>query len=318
MSDTPGLHRIEPVTGKPEPLKRAPRVRLDDDGLIDDLESEERPLLDRDIDDPAARLCERYGAARSLGDSHAPGLTLDARRWWCDLELLGGQPIERRRLTNGSCRRNERSDEYDQSVSHRVQQLSPTPIRETADASLPSDPLESTPPPAQKTTKMKLDASQTATLVANIGVIVGIAFLAYEMRQNTIAVRSASAQGVQDQIVAVYDMLMDDSMADIMLRGMPAPEALSPQEMAKFQSFWTTAMQAFQNTFVQVNEGAYDASLAAGWWQLLRNNFESPGFLLHWNSRRFLLSPEFQEFVESEVMAMEPTPEYSPLGVDQP
>jgi hypothetical protein len=40
----------------------------------------------------------------------------------------------------------------------------------------------------------KIDLGQTIAILANVGVIAGIAFLAFELRQNTQAVELASAQ----------------------------------------------------------------------------------------------------------------------------
>ena len=56
---------------------------------------------------------------------------------------------------------------------------------------------------------------------------------------------------------------------------------------------------------------AFEESLYDGWWQVLRDNFLSPGFQLHWKHRKFILSREFQEFVEQKVMTRNPTPSYA-------
>ena len=156
---------------------------------------------------------------------------------------------------------------------------------------------------------------EIAEVIGVLGIIAGIVFLGYEMRQNTIAVRSEASQGLQNQIASVYQMLMDDSMMDTFIRGMNEPSTLSRLEMGQFHSFWTVSLQAYQNMYVQVREDAYDPQMAEGWWQLLPNNFESPGFREHWESRKFLLSAGFQEFVETQVMSREPTSEFIPFIV---
>ncbi len=157
---------------------------------------------------------------------------------------------------------------------------------------------------------------ETAEVIGVLGIIAGIIFLGYEIRQNTTAVRSEASQGLQDQILGIYDMLMNDPMAEIYLKGMADPSALSAAEAVKFHSFWTVGLQAHQNMHTQVREGAIDQQLAEGWWQLLRDNFQSPGLQAHWEMRGNLLSAEFREFVETEVMPLKPTPQYEPFGVD--
>ncbi|MEE8251355.1 MAG: hypothetical protein V3R24_06420 [Gemmatimonadales bacterium] len=56
---------------------------------------------------------------------------------------------------------------------------------------------------------------------------------------------------------------------------------------------------------IQVREGAYDEELADGYWQDIRNLFENPGYQLFWDTRKYLFSTEFREFVENEVMTHE-------------
>ena len=75
----------------------------------------------------------------------------------------------------------------------------------------------------------KIDLGQSITILANLGVIAGIVFLGYEMRQNTIAVRSAAAQGIVDQLSAGYEMLIGESMAGLLGKGLNAPFDLTPQ-----------------------------------------------------------------------------------------
>ena len=76
-------------------------------------------------------------------------------------------------------------------------------------------------------------------------------------------------------------------------------------------------MQAYQNMYFQVSAGAYDQQLADGWWQLLRDNFESRGLQAHWEFRGVILSERFREFVETEVMTRQPTNNYSILSIEE-
>ena len=52
---------------------------------------------------------------------------------------------------------------------------------------------------------------ETAEVIGVLGIIASIVFLGYEMRQNTIAVRS-EALGLQNQISSLYELLLDDPM----------------------------------------------------------------------------------------------------------
>ena len=152
----------------------------------------------------------------------------------------------------------------------------------------------------------KIDLGQTVTIFANIGVIAGIVFLGFEIRQNTMAVKSEASIGVQSQIQSIYNMLLVDPMMDIYMRGMENPADLDPLEAAKLNAFLSTNLAAFQNIYTQVQEGSYDESLARGYWQLLRNLLEMPGMKEYWATRSYVMSDEFRLFVETDVMRLAP------------
>lgn len=152
----------------------------------------------------------------------------------------------------------------------------------------------------------KLDLNQSVSLIANLGVIAGIVFLGYEMRQNTIAIRSTAAQGVHDQMSALYGMSLNESMDGIVGKALNTPFELTPAEASRANAWLTIGFHALQNMHFNVREGAYDKELADGYWQEMRNLFESPGYQLFWDTRKYLFSTEFREFVENEVMTREP------------
>lgn len=151
-----------------------------------------------------------------------------------------------------------------------------------------------------------LDIGQTITVLANLGVIAGIVFLALEVQQNTTAVRSQASQGIQDQLAQIYTVITTGPMAEIYIDGMADPEQLDRVETAKLSAVLSLIMGGFENMFAQVREGSYDEARAQGYWQLLRNLLQYPGMRRHWNERSFVYSEDFRAFVEDEVMALEP------------
>lgn len=154
---------------------------------------------------------------------------------------------------------------------------------------------------------------QYANLFEIVGgaiVVITLIFLVIQLRQNTRALMSATVLGSHNTTLTVYGMLLEDSMIHVLVKGMPNPSELSPVEKAKFNAFWTATLQNYQQTYFQIRTGAYDKSLYDGWWQVLRDNFLSPGFQLHWEQKKFILSPEFQDFVEEDVMSRSPTVDY--------
>ena len=152
---------------------------------------------------------------------------------------------------------------------------------------------------------------------ANLAEIVGVAivvltfiFLAVQLRQGTRALKSATIQNLQNQTMTVYGMLLEDPMMETFMTGMRDPSELSAVERAKFNAFLTVNFHALQQTYLQSQYGTYDGRMQDGWWQMMRDNFLSPGYRRYWDRRKFLLAPEFREFVETDVLSRKPTPEY--------
>jgi hypothetical protein len=151
-----------------------------------------------------------------------------------------------------------------------------------------------------------IDIVTAIGLLANVGVLAGIVFLAIELRQNTLAVRSEASQGIQGQIADLYSLLTTDRVADIYRKGTGDPDQLDPTERVIFNSLLSSLLAAFENLFALVNEGSYDESRARGYWQVLRNMLEYPGTRQHWERTQFIYNEAFREHVESEVMTLEP------------
>ncbi len=159
---------------------------------------------------------------------------------------------------------------------------------------------------------MTLDQyANIAEIIGVIIIVVTVIFLTVQVRQNTLALKSTTLLGNQAHTLTVHQMLMEDPMMEVILKGMPQPSDLTPVEKGKFNAFWTVTLQNYQQTYFQIRAGTYDPDSFDGWWQVLRNNFLSPGFQLHWKQRKFILSSEFQKFMEEEVMSRQPTPEYA-------
>ncbi len=102
----------------------------------------------------------------------------------------------------------------------------------------------------------KISLGQTITILANIGVIAGIVFLRFEMRQNTIAVKSTAAQGIHDQIVSIQSMLIDESMSGLIGKGINSPYELTLDEVSKVNAFFYAAFFGGQNLYFQIRRAS--------------------------------------------------------------
>ena len=131
------------------------------------------------------------------------------------------------------------------------------------------------------------------TLAANIGVIVGIAFLVLEIRQNsdiaTAQVRLDYAAGWR----SIDERRQDEAFAQLYSKSILSPDELSFNEVVQLDGYYMgvidqmlsayTASRAglrpghFEDTARQVAIGYMSNSFGQTWWQHSRRVFSTPG-----------------------------------------
>lgn len=145
----------------------------------------------------------------------------------------------------------------------------------------------------------KIDLSQAITILANLGVIAGIVFLAFELQQNTQAVRVASAQsylaggnGLDFQIAT------DAEFADLVIRGDDA-ESLSPTDKLRLERWNYAVFRQWETAYYLHKIGALEDEL----WVAYRHEVHkilsrSPAMQRYWSEGRASFTTDFQELVD--------------------
>jgi hypothetical protein len=138
------------------------------------------------------------------------------------------------------------------------------------------------------------------TVTANLGVILGLGFLAVELRQNTLATQAT----LNIDLLAIGRenaelLLSDDELAEIVLRAEQDPESLSLLEREKFLLFTSWRMGVWETAFMNADEGIvadrYFEGFDAWYSELVRRG---PGYQYWWNASRHGYDPAFQEHVD--------------------
>ena len=140
--------------------------------------------------------------------------------------------------------------------------------------------------------------------LAAAGVILSLGFVAFEVRQNTRAVRSQTLQAIAEQA------------AELSLVGVESPELrtafqkgwsgtpLTSNEATALGWFYAATMRVTENRFRQFQLGILDESTL----QEIGGHapaFRNPFFKEWWPTRRFQFSPDFVEYVESALLTLE-------------
>jgi len=155
-------------------------------------------------------------------------------------------------------------------------------------------------------------------VVGAIAVIVTIAYLAIQVRQNTAALRSAATLGATEEATQIYHTLCTDpDLAMLFVKGHAVFDELDDSQVARFYSFYMMIIFSVQNWYFQTRDGLIEESLLASWTRLMQQAVTAAGFQQFWNDRRFVFALEFQKWMEAEVFGKASEAVYKPLGVRQ-
>ena len=147
--------------------------------------------------------------------------------------------------------------------------------------------------------------NQWLTLCANVGVLIGIGFLAYEIRQNTDAThaqtREAVFTGKQVELQAVSD---DPNLIISIIK----QDSLTTDEQIKLFTWLASALSAREFSWLQWKSGVIDETQWQSELVILRGFLQAPRVRLWWeNVGHMTVSNEFHQFVEAQIDSLQPT-----------
>ena len=138
------------------------------------------------------------------------------------------------------------------------------------------------------------------SLAANVGVIVSILFLAYEINQSTRATIAAASQGLTDQSIFFFDAQLDHAVISQAVYKQRTGDELSAYELHQLDLLQHMNFRLFENAFLQYRRGFYEETeweryrrIIAG---LMANN---PSANQMWERTKGGWTDEFVEEVES-------------------
>jgi hypothetical protein len=149
-----------------------------------------------------------------------------------------------------------------------------------------------------------IDLGQGITILANIGVIAGIAFLAYELRQNTLATELVAAQGFLEAAGSTNRLMVENpNLTEIIAKDIEGEE-LSRAERLQLNNGFLELLRAWEINHWQFERGALDAELWRGYNNMAANIFANNETAEeYWRQRLDYFSPGFNELVESTIAA---------------
>ena len=159
------------------------------------------------------------------------------------------------------------------------------------------------------------DLANLGQIVGAVGVMVTLVYVALQIRQNTNAVRAATAQTVHEHFASWYHLLAsDESLSQVVIDGLKDYGSLSEKDKARFVAMVMAFLSYSQNAFLKWRQGMLEPSLWLGWEQVIMNLTGSPGGRAFWKERAYLFGEEFRRHVEDDLMKRTPHPDAKPMG----
>ena len=154
--------------------------------------------------------------------------------------------------------------------------------------------------------------SQILGTVGGMGTLI---FVGLEIRDNSRAVRAATAQSVHDNYASWYISLADNQSATATCsKGLADYSTLARGEQMQFVCTFMAFLSHSQNAFHQWREGHLSDGLWKGWEALLMNLVHTPGGAVFWGQRCYVFGEDFQHHV-ADVMTRQPDPRAKAFGV---
>jgi hypothetical protein len=102
----------------------------------------------------------------------------------------------------------------------------------------------------------RIDLTQTVGIVANIGVIASIIFLAVEVRDNATQARIAATQTMAGEFAQWnYQVSSDSSLAAVYQNGLESYHGLSQSDQARFDALMRALMELVGTAILARDEG---------------------------------------------------------------
>ena len=143
-------------------------------------------------------------------------------------------------------------------------------------------------------------ANNWLTLTANIGVILSLLFLAYEINQSTKATIAAASQGLTDQSVAYFDAQLDHQVISQAVYKQHQGTELSGYELYQLGLLQRLNFRVFENAFLQYKRGFYEEREWERYRRIIAGHMaHNPVAIQMWEETKGRWTDEFAAEVES-------------------
>jgi hypothetical protein len=156
------------------------------------------------------------------------------------------------------------------------------------------------------------DLGNLAELVAAIGVMVSLIYLAFQIRRSSETERMSTYRAIVSDFGSLNQSIASDpELALLFANGLETFGELTEVEKARLSQYFYSIFRYFENMYYQHTRGYLDDEVWIGWQRMILTYFQRPGFQVWWEQRRLVFNPKFVEFLETTEADVEIVSYYS-------
>ena len=144
--------------------------------------------------------------------------------------------------------------------------------------------------------------SAVADLLASIGVIVSLVYVAIQIKQNSKVTSTANYQHIMDyQGTVLTSIIENPEVANIYNRGLKSFSDLSEDEKSQFHMMMSMMLTGAQMNYQLFNRGLMEEEIYAGQADSYLNFLENPGVLEWWQSAKQWFHKDYVRHLDEQV-----------------
>jgi hypothetical protein len=144
------------------------------------------------------------------------------------------------------------------------------------------------------------DIGNLAELIAAIGVMISLIYLAIQIRRSSETERMATYRAIVSDFGSLNQSIASDpELALLFAQGLESYGELNEAEKARLSQYFYSVFRYFENMFYQHDKGYLEQSVWQGWARMMLTYFNRPGFQVWWRQRRLVFDPSFVRYLET-------------------
>ena len=150
---------------------------------------------------------------------------------------------------------------------------------------------------------MKIDLGQGLSILANVGVIIGIIFLAYELRQNTQAIKLNAVQFQASEEAEFNRLFTNPAIANVrVMLEENGYDSLSREQQLQMYGAVQSFLRIQQGLYYQLQQGGLDPTYWTGRQRQLVQLFKRSEFLGVWKQEGYAYDDTFRDYIDNVVI----------------